>query len=612
MSKLSILSLRCPLLAVACLLFLAPAALSQDLELAQEYYQSQEWEKAASLFKDLAKDEENIEEIHQPYFKTLLQLQDYRKAKRYLKKRIRREPLNPRYQIDYAVLLQKDGDMEEAEEHLESYLSDIKFDDTRLKRAGVLLINGGFMELAEKAYLRGQRNRNETYFIELADLYEAWGKKDKMFSAYLDLLQEAKERYRETALDEVQGRLLDRISEPADQKLLERLIYHYLQKNPNRIAYNQMLVWLYLQQKEFYKAFVQAKAIDRRLKAEGREIMNIGNLSYNNEAYEDAVKIYRYLVDKYPNSGFVYIHAKNMMIKSKEQLVKQTYPVDIQAIKSLVSDYSKAIEEFGMRSNTASAVMDMAKLYAFYLNKPDTAIAILNELLGKPRIPRRQTDQAKLDLGDIYILKGKPWESALLYAQVEKSQKDKLLGHEAKLRSAKLSYYKGDFKLAKGHLDVLKLATSREIANDAMDLSLLIQDNLELDTSKAALQDYASVDLLVFQGAYPTALKEYDRLLEKYKGHSLTDEILWEKANILYKLGEFAKAAEHLEILLETYSDDLLGDDANFLAATIYEENLGQEDKAKQMYINHLVKYPDSIFVTEARKRARRLRGDRQ
>lgn len=588
------------------------SALSQDLELANEYYQQKEWEKALSLYERLSKDEEMIEDIHQAYFATLIQLKEYKDAKKYLRKRIKNEPLNPRYQVDYGVLLREQGDEKGMNEHLASYLSDIRRDDTRLKRLGVLLINAGLLELAEEAYLQGQRNNQESFYIELASLYDAWGKKEQMYKAYLDLLREAGERYRETALDEVQGRLLDYIEEKEDQKLLEMLIYQYLQKNPNRVAYNQMLVWLYLQQKEFYKAFTQAKAIDRRLKAEGREIMSIGDLSYNNEAYEDAVKIYSHLVDKYPNSGFVYIHSKNMLIKSKEQLVKQTYPVDIAAIRSLVKDYTQIIEEFGIRNNTAEPMMGMSRLYAFYLNEPDTAVSILNKLLEQPRIPRRYTDQAKLDLGDIYILKGEPWESALLYAQVEKSQKDKLLGHEAKLRSAKLSYYKGDFNLAKGHLDVLKLATSREIANDAMNLSLLIQDNLELDTSKAALQDYAQVDLLKFKGAYPKALQEYDKLLEKYKGHTLTDEILWEKSNILYKLGEFEKATESLELLLEKYSDDILGDDANFLAASIYEENLGQKEKAKQMYIDHLLKYPDSIFVTEARKRARRLRGDRQ
>jgi len=335
----------------------------------------------------------------------------------------------PRLQIGDGVLLRARGEEEDMQEHLKAYLSDIKRDDTRLKMSGVLLINAGLLELAEQAYLQGQRNQQESFFLELADLYEIWGKKEEMFQSYLDMLAVTGDQYREEILEEVQGRRMDRITEPEDDRLREGLVYQYLQKNPNKIAYSQMLVWLYLQRKEFYKAFVQAKAIDRRLKAEGREIMEIANLSFNNEAFDDAVKIYGYLAKEYPNSGFVYMHAKNVLIKAKEEVVKRTYPIDINAIRSLVADYEESIEEFGIRSNTVEAVRDMAKLYAFYLSNPDTAVAILQKLLGQPRISRRQIDEAKLNLGDIYILKEEPWESALLYSKVEKSQKDKLLDH---------------------------------------------------------------------------------------------------------------------------------------------------------------------------------------
>jgi hypothetical protein len=140
--------------------------------------------------------------------------------------------------------------------------------------------------------------------------------------------------------------------------------------------------------------------------------------------------------------------------------------------------------------------------------------------------------EAKISLGDIYLLKGEPWEATLLYSQVEKSHKETTTGHEAKLRNAKLNYYKGDFELAQAHLDILKLATSREIANDAMDLSLLITDNTGLDTSTVAMEAYASVELLVFQNKLTGALVELDNMLRKFPGHSLTDEIHFKKANI--------------------------------------------------------------------------------
>lgn len=585
---------------------------AQDLDLANEYFNQQEYEKAVSLYEKLAKNEEMIAEIHQKYISCLMRLEDFKQAEKYLKKRLKNEPLNPRYHVDQALLLKEQESEAAMEAYIIDYIGAIPRDELRLKILGVHLINSRLLSLAEKAYLQGQKSYSESFFVELADLYRVWGKKDQMMASYLDMLAYVSPQYNEEVVSEVQDRLVDDLSEPEDYAMFEKLVYQYLQKYPSQIAYNQMLIWFYLQQKEFNKAFVQARAIDRRMGAEGREIMMIGNMSFENDAFKDAVKIYGYIVEKYPKNGFIYMHSRNMLIKSKEAMVKNEYPVDLEAINSLVDDYQKAIGEFGMRANTAEVVRNVSKLYAFYLNKRDTAVSLLQALISSPRMPAAQRDEAKLDLGDIYVLKEEPWEAALIYAQVEKSQKEDVLGHEAKLRSAKLSYYRGDFKLAKAHLDVLKLATSREIANDAMELSLLIQDNLELDTSAAALTEYAQIDLLVFQGVYTEALNRYKSMLEQYKKHSLTDEILWERANILVKLGKPEEAIKDLEEILASHGDDLFGDDANFLAATLYENSLDNKAKAQEYYINHLLKYPGSIYVAEARKRARGIRGDRQ
>jgi TolA-binding protein len=213
-------------------------------------------------------------------------------------------------------------------------------------------------------------------------------------------------------------------------------------------------------------------------------------------------------------------------------------------------------------------------------------------------------------MGDIYLLKNEPWEATLLYSQVEKSNKEQPIGYEAKLRNAKLSYYKGDFELAQGHLDILKMATSREIANDAMDLSLLIQDNTAMDTLGEAMKEYAFIELLLFQNKNEQALQGLNSLLEKYPKHSLTDEVYWLQAQIFMKENQNEKAIQQLEKIVVNYPLDILGDDAHFLMAKLYEEKLGEKEKAMEMYQNHLTKYPGSIYVAESRKRFRQLRGD--
>ena len=213
-------------------------------------------------------------------------------------------------------------------------------------------------------------------------------------------------------------------------------------------------------------------------------------------------------------------------------------------------------------------------------------------------------------MGDIYLLIGQPWESTLLYSQVEKSSKETPIGYEAKLRNAKLSYYRGDFALAQSHLDILKMATTREIANDAMSLSLLIKDNTQLDTGDIAMKKFADIDLMIFQNQKFEAYDSLSILKEKFPDHPIVDEILYKQAKLKTEMGEFQQAIALLKEVVDNYGEDILGDDALFLIGNIYEDQLNEKEKAKEIYQSFLTKYPGSNNAAEARKRFRRLRGD--
>jgi predicted Zn-dependent protease len=253
---------------------------------------------------------------------------------------------------------------------------------------------------------------------------------------------------------------------------------------------------------------------------------------------------------------------------------------------------------------------NQALLYAFYLNDIDKAILILEKAISVSGNNFKFRDQCKLDLGDIYILKNEPWESTLLYMQVEKSQKEDNLGEIAKLKNAKLQYYTGQFDLSRDILDILKKATTREISNDALQLSLLIQDNTGLDTSEVAMKDFSRIDLLIFQNKYEESITELSKLFQIYKSHSLADEILWSRANMLLKVNKVEEASADLNNILENYKFDILADDALFLLAKITDEKYNDKPKAMELYKKLLVDYPGSIFGAQARLKFRELRGD--
>ncbi len=218
--------------------------------------------------------------------------------------------------------------------------------------------------------------------------------------------------------------------------------------------------------------------------------------------------------------------------------------------------------------------------------------------------------ECKLELADIYLITGEVWESTLLYSQVDKANKGEPIGEEAKFRNAKLSYYKGEFEWARGQLDVLKGGTSHLIANDALALSLLIQDNMGLDSNITGLLIYSRADMLVFQNKEDAALLVLDSILTQLPEHSLVDEVLLKKAEIMKRKGKFLEEASFLQMIIDKYSTDILADDALFLLADLYERRLDNKQKAMDLYQDLLIKFPGSSFVVEARKRFRTLRGD--
>lgn len=579
-------------------------AQDKEIDLANEYYSNGEYEKAISLYSNIVKDKQFVFTVHKNYLDALQKLEKIEETDKYLKKQMKNFPTESLFQVDYGVFLAIRGKKEEADKHLNAYVETLKKDDAQIRYAARNFINANLYDYAEQLYLAGRKNGNDRFTYELASLYAMAGKTDMMVMEYLDILKDDDEQ-----LEYIENILQARMRDEEDFAKIEPVLYKFIQKYPDKLVYNEMLVWFYVQIKNFSKAFFQAKAVDKRKKLEGGGIFDIGMLAMENKDYENSIKIFEFLVDKYKEES-IYVMASRQLVKAKEELVKNTFPVDLAKIKSLVTDYQKIIGEMGLVDYTAEAARSMALLEAFYLNNKDTAILILEKIINTPTIRKDFADQVKLDLGDIYVLKNEPWEATLLYSQVEKRQKEKDLGHLAKLKNAKLSYYKGEFDLAKENLDVLKLATTREIANDAMQLSLLIGDNLALDTTEAALKEYASIDLLVFQGQYEQALAKYEVMQKDFKAHPIVDEIFWAKANIFVKLGKFEQAIQELTKIIEEYNEDIWADDANYLIAKIYDENLKNKDKAMEYYQAQLTKYQGSMYSVEARKRYRQLRGD--
>ena len=579
---------------------------------AQQYVNQGEIEKAKNEYAKLSKQRESIPRIHETYFKLLLTNQDFKQAEKYMKGVLREYPSQANFAVDQAVLYRAMNELEKQEDYLENLIDEVTTkaaNENKVNQVRYLasvLFNKSFSEEALQTYeqARSKIGRSDMFALDLANIYRVMNRKQKMIQEYLYF---SKEQPRNISY--VKNSLQRYLTEPQELDTLEISLYQFIQTEAGNPVFNELLVWTHLQQKNFPAALRQARALDKRLANNGDNILQVGLISYNNRNYKTAQKAFDLILKDFQETPSKRMAEKYALL-SEEEVIKSTYPIDTSAIFTLIDKYASYMENSRDVYSIAEAKRRVALLQAFQLNRINDSIETLKELLEQPLGKHRVVAEAKMDLADIYLLDKQPWESILLYGQVERLFKDQPLGYQAKLKAAKLSYFKGEFELATSNLDILKLATSREIANDALDLSILIKNNTVFDSTDVVMQDYASIELMIFQNQVDSALISMDRMLDTYQSHSIVDELLFLKAKTLRQLGRFDQALAALEVINKSHYYELLGDDALFLKAKILDEDKKETDPAMKIYQNILVKFPGSIFVSESRNRFRELRGD--
>ena len=478
--------------ALACIIIISNSLHAQTndpVQIATEYYNQGDLEKAKDEFKKLARNKRNIPRIHETYFRLLLTIEDFDEAEKYLGNVIKNYPDNFTYEVDLGVLYRTMNQEERANQLLDQVVIkvtnrsalDKRSNETRM--LAQTFFEKNFRDKALDTYINGRSimGQEDLFALDLARVYQLMNKKQPMISEYLNFSKNQPQN-----LNYVKNSLQRYLPEAEDLDTLEMTLYTVIQKEAGNSTYNDLLVWTHLQQKNFPAALRQARALDKRLANNGDNIMNVGMISFRNNEYKTSKKAFDYIIEEFPESPSKRLASRYLLL-SEEEVLKNSYPIDSSAIRDLISRYEVFISESRDVFSIMESQRRIALLQAFQLNEIEKAIETLTRMLKQQVGRHNVVAEAKMDLADIYLLNKEPWESILLYGQVERMFRDEPLGYMAKLKSAKLSYFKGDFELAQSNLDILKLATSREIANDALDLNILIKNNTVFDSTDVVM-----------------------------------------------------------------------------------------------------------------------------
>ena len=523
---------------------------SQEDIVAAEYYKNGDFEKALLSYKKLYNKSPNNNTYLLQLVKSLQQLEKYQEAETLLLEQISRVNYPPLL-IELGYNYQLQNNIINAETYYESALKTIDQNPNFVFVVGKAFEDRSLLDQAITAYEKAMVLKPDLNFnVQLARIFGDQGNVEKMFESYLNFVE-----LNDSYINTIKRAFSEFISENSDNKnnvLLKRILLKKIQTDQN-LLWNEMLSWLFVQQKDYNKAFTQEKAMFFRQPESLDRIEELAHIALADKAYQVALDIFTYLTETAQDLD-TKLKAYYNLIEIKTQLAtKEEY-------NSILSEYKAVFDAYGTHTKTLFIQISYAHFLAFYKHEPNQAVSVLKQSLELP-LNSFQEAGVKLELGDVLVLQEKFNEALIYYTQVQRNLKNSTLSQEARYKVAKTSYYKGDFKWAESQLKILKSSTSQLIANDALDLMLLITDNKYEDSTQTALKLYAKADLMVFQNQTDNAIELLDEILTNHKGKTIEDQALFKQAQLFEKNQEYHRAEANYQAIITNFSDDILADD---------------------------------------------------
>ena len=581
------------------------AVSAQSDELAESYFRNGEYEKAIQLYKPLFE----ANPIRQDYFKSLLtcyqQIESYGEARKLLEEQLQRFPNQIYLYVEMGYNYQLEGSTEIAEQYFDKSLDFINTNPSYGFMIGRAFSQNHLLDYALEAYhLAKKINPNLNTEISEAQIYGEKGNLEKMFSLYLDLLDK-NENYYSTVQRYVANFISVDKDDPTNM-LFKKLLLKRAQTDP-KDSWNILLSWLFMQQQDYDKALVQEKSLFNRKPGNLERIKEIGLVSYENHDLETAREAFQFIAknsDEVIEDFQIKLQAEIYLLHIESELTDKG-----PGLEKIHKHYQELLDKYGLSSGTIELQLAYAHFLTYDFDQPEVALEHLKNILPLAN-SAFEKGMIQIEVADVLVFTDNFNQALILYTQIQYDLKNSLLAQEARFKVAQTSYFKGDFQWAQNQLKVLKSSTSQLIANDALELSLKISNNMDKDSLNEGLKKFAKAELLSFQKKNEMAIDTLSYVLRQFKGQNIEDDALFKQAELYWITGNYAAAESNFLNLLDHHPESLFTDDTIFKLGVLYQDHLNHPEKAKAMYERIIFEFPSSIYLVASRKAFRKLRGD--
>ncbi|NND15652.1 MAG: tetratricopeptide repeat protein [Eudoraea sp.] len=583
------------------LVILVTPIYGQEDFLARQYFNDGEFEKATIYYENLVARIPRRSDYAENLVTCYQQLEQYDKAEEFLRKRLASIASYPTLYVDLGQNYRLQDSLSVAREYYEKAHETVLENPNFGYAIGFRFQRYTLLDDALRAFTKAMElDPQLNYGLQIARIYGEQGKIDQMFNAYLDIIDQP-DSPKENTMQRIDY-YLSEDAQAQNNQILRKILLQRAQRSPNTL-WNELLSWLFVNQNQFYNAFTQEKAIYKRSVGTTLERMStLGELALEKDAVEDANEIFEYIL-KNGTDPVILLNAQLNLID-----------IDLLELgQARIVKARKKFEEletlYGYQNETLQLQIAYANFLTFKDENPNKGQEVLKRTLELP-LSRYSEGYVKLALGDILVYDRKFNEALILFSQIQKRLKNDVLGQEARFKVAQTSFYKSDFDWALTQLKVLRGSTSQLIANDAMQLSLLIADNTFEDSTQTALKKYARADLLAYQNKTDEAISSLETILKEHKGEQIEDEAMLKLGELFFSKKDYNQAEFNFRKVVEFYPQGILADDAHFALGELYRNQLNDPERAKTHYERIIYDFQDSYFFPQAQKQFRIMRGD--
>jgi len=570
-------------------------AQKNDIDIkAQYYFDKGEYEQAIPLYEELIIHSESNQIIYQKLLQSYIKISQFDKANDFVNSMILKFPYRASYLVDLGYLHKKKGDNTEKIKKYNEALSRIKEKPNQAysvsNRFQIYLETKWALDAYKIAEIV---NPKMNFAIQKANLYGELGDVDSMLINYF-VIVEKQPSLKSSIKRYLQSFLKQNPSQEIGDKVKNILLVKI--QETNKPAFSELLLWYFADNRKYNSALVQAKALYKRNYTGLSTIQFLGQDALKNKQFDNAEKCFLFICSQ-DTIGLHFFKAKQCILELQKNKLHNKLKDD-----QIIAEYKRAINKKTINEEHFNLIISYAKFIAFEKNKPALALDILEKETASYSKYNNIIARKFLLEGDIYLLLQEFTKSFLAYQKAETWTKDQFVSDEAKFKSVKVSFYKGDFKWALDQSKVLKKSVSKLYANNSAELLFFLQSSYNSDSSDVPIKLYAKADLLKLQGQTDSAYAYFKQIIKSFPSHYLIPLSLYSQSEILIEKLAYNSAIETLKTLYLKYPNNNLAPFALLRLSEVYLQKLNSKKEAREWLKELLLKFPDSPLAQEARE----------